>query len=73
MTPRTAFRKSALIAPIERALECARDQSDLEDIWFDLADGFSDESAERKELLAVYMRVAQRFKDAALMVKFLGA
>lgn len=73
MNTRTAFRKSVLIAPIERALECAHDQSDLEDIWFDLCDGFADESAERKQLLAVYMKVADRFKAAAEMVRLLGA
>lgn len=67
------LRKSVVIAPIERALECANDQADLEDIWFDLCDGFADDSAERKQLLSVYLRMTKRFKDAALMVKLLGA
>lgn len=71
MNLRTALNKSNLIAPIERALECARDQSDLDDIWSDLCDGFADDSAERKQLLAVYMRVRDRFDKAELMAKML--
>ena len=72
MNARTMFRKAALVAPAEAALRNARTKDELEDAWFDFADGFSDESPERKHLLEIYMdRLAQM--KAEHLVKLLGA
>lgn len=48
------LRKSNLIAPAEKALREAKNQDELEDRWFDYADGFADESPERRYLIRVY-------------------
>lgn len=69
---RTALRKSSVIAPIEAALRACDTQTELEDVWFDMADNFADESPERTALLAVYMErvgVFKRSEAAARMMR----
>lgn len=62
MNTRTMLRKSELIAPAETALRNAASKDALEDAWFDYADGFADDSVERKHLLEIYMDMLARFK-----------
>lgn len=71
------FRKSLLIEPAASALRRAETVAELEDCWFDFADGFADDSDERRELLSVYRecldRVRKRELDARMMPRILGA
>ncbi len=71
MNTRTALRKSMLIAPAENAIRNAENQDELEDAWFDFADGFSDESEERKHLLSLYMKKSEAFKLAEKAARML--
>jgi hypothetical protein len=72
MNTRTMLRKSLLIEPAETALKAAKNQSELEDAWFDMADNFADETPERKHLLEVYMDRLAQIK-AEHWVRLLGA
>lgn len=77
MNTRTQLRKSLLIAPAEQALRRAETVAELEDCWFDFADGFADDAPERKQLLAVYLEqlpiVRKREADAKRMASYLRA
>lgn len=77
MNTRTALRKSVLIAPAEAALRRAETQEELEDAWFDFADGFADESVEREHLYGVYLEqlkaVGHRAKAARYLRDILSA
>lgn len=65
MSPRTAFRKSLLLAPIEGAFRRAETEAELVDAWADWASGFADDSQEREHLLSAYDRELERVKKRA--------
>lgn len=71
MNLRTALRKSSVIAPIEDAMRRADNQDELEDVWFDMADGFGDQSPERKHLLGIYNERLAFFRSAEAVARAL--